>query len=200
MKNPLRLLGFTLLLPVLGGCFTLHESRIESDYSYSGDFRYYKTYDFMREPSQAGDTTHLSAMLREAINTRLRQQGYHPATRRPDLLISYRLFEGTMRMRGYDQPDIQDWVANGVVQKEDADENSEHESYHPTRVLLTNGTLLITLVDARSQRAVWNGYASGVEVPDNALAEVVMRRSVRSIFDRYRVFTQGFLVNPDERQ
>jgi hypothetical protein len=200
MKNPLRLLGLALVVPALGGCFTLHESRIESDYSYSGDFRYYKTYDFMREPSQAGDTTRLTALLRDAINTRLRQQGYRPATRRPDLLISYRLFEGTMRMRGYDQPAIEEWVASGTVQEEDAAENDVHQTYRPTRVLLTNGTLLITLVDARSQRAVWNGYASGVEVPDNALAEVVMRRSVRSIFDRYRVFTQGFLAKPEGPQ
>jgi hypothetical protein len=199
MKNLLRILAFILAVPALGGCFTLHESRIESDYSYSGDFRYYKTYDFMRESSQPTDTTHLSEMLRDAINTRLRQQGYHPATRRPDLLVSYRMFEGSMRMRGYDQPAIEDWVANGVVDKEE-EEQHNHEGYRPTRILLTNGTLLITLVDARSQRAVWNGYASGVEVPSGPWAEVVLRRSVRSIFDHYRIFTQGFLDKPDERQ
>ena len=39
---------------------------------------------------------------------------------------------------------------------------------------------------------MWNGYASGVTVPEGPMGEVVLRRSVRSILDRYRVFTEEF--------
>lgn len=60
-------------------------------------------------------------------------------------------------------------------------------------MLLAEGTLLITLIDSHSNRAVWNGYASGVTVPTGPQGEVILRRSVRSIFDQYRVFTAGYL-------
>jgi hypothetical protein len=39
---------------------------------------------------------------------------------------------------------------------------------------------------------VWNGYASGVTVPEGPMGEIVLKRSVRSILDRYRVFTEEF--------
>ena len=60
------------------------------------------------------------------------------------------------------------------------------------RLLLAEGTLLVTLIDVKTNRAVWNGYASGVTVPEGPMGEVVLRRSVRSILDRYRIFTEEF--------
>ena len=38
-------------------------------------------------------------------------------------------------------------------------------SGRPVKLLLTEGTLLVTLIDNKTNRAVWNGYASGVTVP-----------------------------------
>ena len=42
-----------------------------------------------------------------------------------------------------------------------------------------------------------NCYASGEDVPDNDRAEAVLRRSVRSIFDRYRILAKGYLLAPN---
>lgn len=192
----LNMLRPSLLLSVLAlslsGCFALREARIESDYSYSGDFRRYRTYEFVSGEGLIADSSRLGRSLREAISGRLRQQGYKPATKRPDLLVNFKLFEGTTKFRGYQQEELETWIKRAPVEDDNTPEDLRH-GYDPVRMLLTDGTLLVTLVDARNQRAVWNGYASGVELPSGPTAEIILRRSVRSIFDHYRVFTEGYL-------
>ncbi|MCC2547950.1 DUF4136 domain-containing protein [Hymenobacter sp. BT175] len=183
------LIGLAL---ALSGCLSSREARIESDYSYSGNFRRYRTYEFITGQGLASDTSRLGEILRDAIRTRLKIQGYRAARNRPDLLVSFRVYEGDMKFRGYDQEDIARWVTTGNVEDEETPENQRH-GYQPVRRLLSEGTLLITLIDNRTNRAVWNGYASGVTVPPGPQGEVVLRRSVRSIFDHYRVFTEGYL-------
>ncbi|QDA59374.1 DUF4136 domain-containing protein [Hymenobacter jejuensis] len=188
----------TLLLGValaLSGCFASREARIESDYSYNGNFRRYRTYDFVTGDGLASDTSHIGTVLREAIQSRLRIQGYKPARRRPDLLVNFRVFEGNLRFQGYAQEDLTTWIKNGLVE-DDETPKEERQPYKPVRLLLTDGTLLISLIDNHTNRAVWNGYASGVAVPPGPQGEVILRRSVRSIFDQYRIFTEGY-INSD---
>ncbi|MBO0357408.1 DUF4136 domain-containing protein [Hymenobacter sp. BT186] len=183
--------GSTLAL-ALSGCFAAREARIESDYSYAGAFRRYRTYEFVTGDGLAADSSKLGEVLRDAIRTRMKVQGYKPSKRRPDLLVNFRVYEGDMRFRGYAQEDIARWV-NAEKIEDDETPAEQRTGYQPVRMLLAEGTLLITLIDNRTNRAVWNGYASGVTVPNGTQGELVLRRSVRSIFDQYRVFTQGYL-------
>jgi hypothetical protein len=191
-------LSFTLLLGLISlaftGCFASREARVESDYSYTGNFRRYRTYDFITGQGLAADTSRLGEVLREAIRTRMRVQGYRPARSRADLLVNFRVFEGDMRFRGYAQEDLTRWVTTGVVEDDETPKESR-QGYKPVKLLLTEGTLLVTLIDNKTNRAVWNGYASGVTVPPGAQGELVLKRSVRSIFDRYQIFTEGYLEN-----
>ncbi|GAA4015585.1 hypothetical protein GCM10022408_31160 [Hymenobacter fastidiosus] len=182
----------------LSGCLASREARIESDYSYAGTFRRYRTYEFVTGSGLAADTSKTGEVLRDAIRTRMKVQGYRAARNRPDLLVIFRVFEGDMSFRGYAQDDIARWVNNGQVEDENTPKE-ERQGYRPVRMILAEGTLLITLVDNHTNRAVWNGYASGVTVPPGPRGEVVLRRSVRSIFDQYRVFTEGYL-NGNEGQ
>lgn len=183
--------GSTLAL-ALSGCFAAREARIESDYSYAGAFRRYRTYEFVTGDGLAADSSKLGEVLRDAIRTRMKVQGYKPSKRRPDLLVNFRVYEGDMRFRGYAQEDIARWVNEEKIE-DDETPAEQRTGYQPVRMLLAEGTLLITLIDNRTNRAVWNGYASGVTVPNGVQGEVVLRRSVRSIFDQYRIFTEGYL-------
>ncbi|WP_022824023.1 DUF4136 domain-containing protein [Hymenobacter norwichensis] len=183
--------GSTLAV-ALSGCFAAREARIESDYSYAGAFRRYRTYEFVTGDGLAADSSKLGEVLRDAIRTRMKVQGYKPSKRRPDLLVNFRVYEGDMRFRGYAQEDIARWVNEEKIE-DDETPAEQRTGYQPVRMLLAEGTLLITLIDNRTNRAVWNGYASGVTVPNGTQGELVLRRSVRSIFDQYRVFTQGYL-------
>lgn len=177
---------------LLSGCLMSREARVESDYSYAGQFRRYRTYEFISGDGINSDTSRLGEAVRDAIRARMKVQGYRPARRRPDLLVNFRLFEGDMRFRGYSQEDFTKWVKMGYAE-DDETPKEDRKGYQPVRLLLSEGTLLVTLIDNQTNRAVWNGYASGVSVPPGPQGEVVLRRSVRSIFDQYHVFTAGYL-------
>lgn len=186
-------LGCLLAAGLLPGCIAAREARVESDYSYGGRFRRYHSYTFITGTGLASDTSHLGETLRDAIRQRLRGQGYRPVrgNNRPDLLVSFRIFEGDMHFHGFNQEDLTTWVKNNEAEDDNTPEDQRHV-YQPVRLLLAEGTLLVTLIDARTNRAVWNGYASGVTVPEGLRGEVVLVRSVRSIFDRYRIFTANY--------
>lgn len=177
---------------LLSGCLMSREARVESDYSYAGQFRRYRTYEFISGEGINSDTSKLGEAVRDAIRVRMKLQGYRSSRRRPDLLVNFRLFEGDMRFRGYSQDDFSKWVKTGNSEDEDTPTDAR-QGYQPVRLLLSEGTLLVTLIDNRTNRAVWNGYASGVSVPSGPQGEVILRRSVRSIFDQYHVFTEGYL-------
>ena len=180
-----------LLLVALAGCMTTREARVESDYSYRGNFRHYRTYDFVTGSGLTSDSSRLGQSLREAIQQRLLAQGYRLARRKPDMLVNFRVYQGDMNFHGFALEDLSQWIKRNIEETDDTPKD-ERQGYQPVRLLLAEGTLLLTLIDVKTNRAVWNGYASGVTVPEGPMGEIVLRRSVRSILDRYRVFTEEF--------
>ena len=182
-----------LLLSVLAvsGCMTMREARVDSDYSYRGNFRHYRTYDFVTGTGLTSDSSSLGQSVREAIQQRFLAQGYRRAKRRPDMLVNFRVYQGDMKFHGFQQEDLSKWIKRNIEENDDTPKE-DRQGYEPIRLLLAEGTLLVTLIDVKTNRAVWNGYASGVTVPDGPMGEVVLRRSVRSILDRYRIFTEEF--------
>ena len=180
-----------LVALLLSGCIATREAHVDSDYSYRGDFRHYRTYEFMSGSGLTADSSRLGESLREAIQQRLLAQGYRRAKRRPDMLVNFRVYQGDMHFRGFAQEDLSVWIKRNIGETDDTP-TSERQGYQPVRLLLSEGTLLLTLVDVKTNRAVGNGYASGVTVPEGPLGEIVLRRSVRSILDRYRIFTEEF--------
>jgi hypothetical protein len=143
------------------------------------------------------DSTRLAQSLRDAIRQRLRLQGYRLARRNPDLMVSVRVFEGDMKFPGFVQEDLHSWVKYNDAENEETPDEQRH-SYQPKRMLLLDGTLMVTLIDAHTDNAIWNGYASGVTVPEGVRGEYVLVRSVRSIFDRYRIFTENYFQNGNQ--
>jgi len=191
--KPIATLAFggLLSLGLLSGCLTSREARIESSYSYRGRFRHYRTYGFLNGTGLTADSTRLSETLRDAVRQRMRIQGYKFSRKNPDLMVSFKLFEGDMRFPGFQQEDITYWVKRNEAEDDETPEDQRH-TYLPKRMLLLDGTLMVTLIDTHSDNAIWNGYASGVVVPEGVRGEYVLVRSVRSIFDRYRIFTENY--------
>ena len=189
MKRTVTLLLLSLL--ALTGCMTTREARVDSDYSYRGNFRHYRTYDFVSGTGLTADSSRLGQSLREAIQQRFLAQGYRKASKRPDMLVNFRVYEGDMNFHGFQQEDLSQWIKRNI-EENDETPKEDRQGYQPVRLLLAEGTLLVTLIDMKTNRAVWNGYASGVTVPEGPMGEIVLKRSVRSILDRYRIFTEEF--------
>lgn len=186
----------------LSGCMNFYENRVESDYSYNGNFKKYKTFNFMGYKRNDSDSSHHMEIVENAIRARMQLQGYRYSENKPDLLVSHKIFYDDLLFKGYNQTDIDVWLASGKVIEEKIDEETgeEKKEYDPIRYSLTKGTLLIVLIDRKYNRAIWQGYASGLLGNKDFNNEAYLKRSVRSIFDKYKVFTEGFFLTSEQQQ
>ena len=91
MKNTIL---FLLLVSVVFGSCMRNEYLVESDYSYAGSFKNYKTFDFMTEIGANKDSVVQREAIQNAIHRRMELQGYKFNQKRPDLLVSYKMFYG----------------------------------------------------------------------------------------------------------
>ncbi len=187
MKMSGLLLG--IIIFTSSGCFNFKEYVVEADYSYYGKFKKYKTFNFLNYTNPEIDTTSKSQVIENAIKSRLELQGYRLTEKDPNIIVSYKLFFDNFRFQGYDQPDIEEW----------AKREKEEEDYKPVKYDLKEGTLLVLLWDNQREKAVWQGYASGLfGNPYINNDERHLRRAVRSIFDKYRFFAEGYTANNTE--
>jgi hypothetical protein len=178
-----------LILIVASGCFNFREYVVEADYSYYGKFKKYKSFNFLNYTNPDVDASMKNPVIEEAIKSRLELQGYRLTEDKPSIIVSYKLFNDNFRFQGYEQPDIEEWTKRGA---------KEDEQYQPVKYDLKEGTLLILLWDNEREKAVWQGYASGLFGNPYMNDERNLRRAVRSIFDKYRFFAEGFMVNNEE--
>ncbi len=180
MKPKLLLL---LMLPLLlSGCFLYKELPVEYDYSYQGRFHKYKSFDFM-ELKYSPDMTS-SDLIENSIVSHMKFLGYKLKNRKPDLMISYRVFEDSLKLRGYNQPEIKNWVKT----------SKRNLDYEPKRVRLNNGTLYLQIYDRKREAPIWQGYATQEYGKINFTNERQVRNAIRSILDKYQFFADGFLA------
>ena len=119
-----------------------------------------------------------------SIKNRMSILGYEQTDHKPNLLIGFRMYYSDFKFNGWSQPEIDLWLEQqGVIEEE----------FEQVKYNLKEGTLMIFLLDRRQRKAVWQGYNSGL-IDVNALDnDRFIRGSVRLIFDKYRIFAEGYL-------
>ena len=176
------------LMVVMSGCFSYKELPVEYDYSYRGRFDKYNSYDFInQEENKAGYRVQLSGMIQNSIESHMNFLGYKIKDRKPDLLLSYTVYMDSLSFRGYEQPEIEDWM-----EKRDRD-----LEYDQQKLSIPRGTLLIQVFDRKQNVSIWQGYATDSYGQVNFADEREVRNAVRSILNKYQFFADGFL---DEKQ
>jgi hypothetical protein len=161
---------------VLAGCMR-NEYLVESDYSYGGTFKKYKSFDFMTEIGSNRDSVHQRMVIQDAIMRRMEIQGYKYKDKNPDLLVSFKMFYGDFNFFGYNQPQFENWLVY----------ESEDEVYDPVTYDMYEGTIIVILWDRKKRQVVWQGYATTMfGNPYNN--DKYIKWAIRSIFDQYRIF------------
>jgi hypothetical protein len=92
------------ILLVLSSCLGYKELPVEYDYSYSGNFKRYRTFELVTQVKV--DSTPFNENIEKSIVSRMKFLGYGKSSRRPQLLVGYKIFNDSLRYRGYDQPDF----------------------------------------------------------------------------------------------
>lgn len=196
-----------VLVVLLASCSS-YDYVVDSDYSYDGNFGRYKSFTFGSNQSFTGSDVEKELIEKHLTGT-LSSWGYNRTERKPGLMILYSVYYDELSFTGFDQPQFQSWMRSNysekqVVFKKDTladgsleevlspmEHYSSEDSYQKVKLKLREGTILISLIDRRRHKVVWQGYASGVFGPDSQRNERVMRSAIVRIMDEFKLLAFG---------
>ena len=195
MKKNLKLgwLGAVCLgvLFLASGCAST--AHIEKDDN--ADFSRYKTFAWIdkdgegkHDRNRQNDLT--EQRIREAVNKELEKSGWREAKNRPDLLLSYDVLveRGTKEMNNpvYSQP-YSRLVYNPYSRRYmTIFYPSQFVGYDRDQQAIREGTVTISMIDARTDKTVWQGWTTD-EVRSRNMTSKEIQNSVRSIFRKFDV-------------
>ena len=180
-----------LILPIILAVSCATPAYVEKDET--ADFSRYKTYAWIDTDKKNDKNRHNEFMkknVHELVNTKLQKEGWRKVKTRPDVLISYDLLvEKTSRetsnpvysapyRRVYYNPFYRRW---GTI-------------YYPSTFMgydygtadVREGTLTITMVDANTDKTIWQGWTTD-DVNSRNLTRREIQSSVNSIFRKFDV-------------
>lgn len=179
----------TIAILLLSSCMSYQDYVVESDYSYKGKFKDYKSFSFQTEINPNLKNHPMKVHIENAIKARMELQGYTYDDQNPNIYIAYRMFYNDFSMTGYKQPLLEEWIRRG----------EDEETYDPVKLGLKKGTLMVILRDINQENTVWQGYASSIFGNENCDNDRYVKQVVRSIFDQYRVFANNLVADNRRR-
>ena len=114
--------------------------------------------------------------IKKAIKFELNSKGFTESETNPDILVVFRVNEQAGKLHtvnGYE-------VYNGGLDTTRTAKNEE-------AVKIKSGTLMINIVDAKTDKVAWQGYASGILNPDMVNNDVKVREAVALIFKKFKL-------------
>jgi len=131
-------------------------------------------------------------MIRQEIEKRLQAQGYK-LSKKPSFYVAYKVYGESMKMRGYDQLDLDQWDQRYAerAENEESIKYIKEATYVDRSYELKEGTLLIDFIDRKSRGVIWQGYASGL-FSNQSLFSKDIRYSVRVILNEYRLLAANY--------
>jgi len=117
-----------------------------------------------------------NSVITEAISNELEGRGYREEASTGDLIVAYQVLDRRAVLHGYinDQPE----VAGGREVRQPSD---------TTSFILEPGSLIVTLVDAKTSEVVWDGYNTGLNNNEAFVTdEVELKEAVHKIFEEFK--------------
>ena len=157
----------------------------------SVDFSRYKTYAWVERDGRNEQNRSNSLMeqkFKSAVSNALDKQGWRMDSRRPDVLISYDvLVERSTREQSepvYSRPTYRTYYNPYSRRYYTVYYPSEFMGYDNYSTPVREGTVTITVTDARTDRVVWQGWTTD-EVNSRNLSTKEINSAVKSIFRKF---------------
>jgi hypothetical protein len=159
------------------------------------DFRKYKTFAWIEsENSNGRDANHndlTAKKIKEAVNKELKKSaGWKESKNRPDVLLSYDvLVERTNREQTdpvYSMPFTRTFFNPYSRRYVTVFYPSQFMGYDRYQVPVREGTVTITMIDAKSNKTIWQGWTTDM-VNSTNLTNKEIQNAVRSIFRKFDV-------------
>ena len=193
MKKIMKLWsGFTVIVFLLASCGST--AHIEKDDN--ADFSRYKTFAWIDkdgegrfDKNRSNDLTEMK--IREAVSNELEKSaGWKQVENRPDILISYDVLveRGVKQSNNpvYSRP-YSRLVYNPYTRRYTTIYYpSEFMGYERDERPIKEGTVTISMIDARTDRTIWQGWTTD-EVNSKNLTSREIQNAVKSIFKKFDV-------------
>jgi len=183
---------FVLMVALtMAACFT--PVHVEKDNTV--DLNKYKTYLWVDTRYNINDntkrpTTYGDISVRNASNTELKNKGWTEVSNNPDILVSYDVLVQNTTARKSDPVYTQSYTRTYYNPRLRRWSNiyypSEFLGYNNYEVPLTEGTITITITDANTDKAVWQGWTTE-ELNYTRLTPEEITASVHNIFSKLNV-------------
>jgi len=189
-----KFLGAALLSGfLLAGCASVvHVERDET-----ANLNSYRTYAWVETKDAAGDSSTAVRVsdlterrIRDAVNTQLEKTGWKASKTKPDVLLSYdihvdrgmkedsRPVYSNPYTRYFYNPYSRRW--NSIYYP------SQFLGYDSRPMSVREGTITISLIDARTEKTVWQGWTTE-EVNSRNLTSKEIQAAVKNIFRKFDV-------------
>lgn len=190
-KMPLILLGGLFVTTIfLSGCGST--AHIEKDKT--ANFNQYKTFAWVAPAETTGKLIKQGSLaeqaIQETVNKELSKEGWREAKTKPDVLLSYDiLVERSSKKQSdavYSQPSYRTFFNPYTRRYYSVYYPSQFLGYDDYSVPVKEGTITITMTDAKTDKMVWQGWATN-EVSNKNLTSKEIQNSVKSIFRKFDV-------------
>ncbi len=182
-----QLSGWVLSLVLLTGCAST--AHVEKDKG--ANFSLYRTYSWVEvEGRQNKQNDLVESNVRNAVNKELEKYGWKQVSSRPDILLNYDVLveRGNKQQRDpvYTQPTSRLFFNPYTRRWGTIYYPSQFLGYNDRTVSVKEGTLSITMVDANTEKTIWQGWNTD-EVNSKYLTNKEIQGSVKSIFRKFDV-------------
>ena len=162
----------------------------------TANFSNYHSYAWVETKDSQSDSvkTKISDLterrIRESVNAEMAKSGWKEVKNRPDILLSYDvLFERSVKQENnpvYTEP-MTRYVYNPYARRwVSIYYPSQFVGYDNNQRDVREGTLTLSMTDARTDKTVWQGWTTG-EVNSRNLTSKEIQASVKSIFRKFDV-------------
>ncbi len=184
--------SFAGILAVAGLFLTGCAAAVHVEKDAQTDFSKYKTFAWISEnngkKSKANDLEDKN--VHDAVTKELRQSSWREVTSNPDVLISYDVLVERSSKRQtdpvYSQSASRLYFNPYTRRYGTIFYPSQFLGYNDYNIPVREGTLTITVTDARTDKTIWQGWTTD-EVNSRRLTHKELSNSVRSIFRKFDV-------------
>ncbi|MEO5890696.1 MAG: DUF4136 domain-containing protein [Ferruginibacter sp.] len=191
MKSIRALIGIAIFGLLLSGCAST--AHIEKDDAVN--FNKYKTFawDDNDDSSRIRKNSLQESSVRQAVNAELAKANWREEKNNPDIILKHDvLVEKTIKNNSnpvYSQPFTRRFFNPYTRRISYIYYPSQFAGYDNGQYATREGTLTISMIDAKTDKVVWQGWATD-EVSNKNLTSKEIQGSVKSIFKKFDMVKQ----------
>jgi len=157
----------------------------------SVDFSKYRSYAWV-EKNESGNENQVNDLMerkfKQAVSAELEKQGWRKDERKPDVLISYDVLvektESWQREAVYSEPYYRTYYNPYSHRYYTVYYPSEFIGYQNYSVPVREGTVTITVTDAKTDKVIWQGWTTD-QLNSRNLSSKEINNAVKSIFKKF---------------